>query len=52
MNFDFSDDQKELREQAQRFLRDRCTPKAVRRILEGGDTYDRDYPRHLKETIY
>ena len=38
MNFDFSDDQKELREQAQRFLRDRCTPKAVRRILEGGDT--------------
>ncbi|MBL9009829.1 MAG: acyl-CoA/acyl-ACP dehydrogenase [Alphaproteobacteria bacterium] len=41
MNFDFSDDQKELREQAQRFLRDRCTPKAVRNILEGGDTYDR-----------
>ena len=41
MNFDFSDDQKELREQAKRFLRDRCPPKAVRAILDGGDTYDR-----------
>lgn len=42
MNFDFSDDQKALREQASRFLRDRCPPKAVRRILEGGDVFDRD----------
>ena len=42
MNFDFSDDQKALREQASRFLRDRCPPKAVRRILEGGDLFDRD----------
>lgn len=42
MNFDFSDDQKALREQASRFLRDRCPPKAVRRILEGGDIFDRD----------
>jgi alkylation response protein AidB-like acyl-CoA dehydrogenase len=41
MNFDFSDDQKELREQAKRFLKDKCPPKAVRTILEGGDTYDR-----------
>ncbi len=41
MNFDFSDDQKALREQAARFLRDQCPPKAVRAILEGGDTYDR-----------
>jgi alkylation response protein AidB-like acyl-CoA dehydrogenase len=40
MNFDFSDDQKELREQASRFLRDRCPPKSVRRILEGGELYD------------
>ncbi len=42
MNFDFSDDQKALREQAARFLRDRCTTKTVRHILEGGDIYDRD----------
>jgi len=42
MNFDFSDDQKALRDQASRFLRDRCPPKAVRRILEGGDIFDRD----------
>lgn len=41
MNFDFSDEQKELRDQASRFLRDRCPPKTVRAILEGGDTYDR-----------
>lgn len=41
MNFDFSEDQKELREQAKRFLRDRCPPKAVRAILDGGDSYDR-----------
>ena len=41
MNFDFSDDQKELREQAKRFLKDKCPPKTVRAILDGGDTYDR-----------
>jgi alkylation response protein AidB-like acyl-CoA dehydrogenase len=35
MNFDFSDDSKLLREQAQRFLREHCTPKAVRHVLEG-----------------
>ena len=35
MNFDFSDDLKQLREQARRFLRERCPPTAVRRILEG-----------------
>jgi alkylation response protein AidB-like acyl-CoA dehydrogenase len=41
MNFDFSDDLKQLREQARRFLKDQSSTKAVRRILEGGDTYDR-----------
>ena len=35
MNFDFSDDLKQLREQARKFLRERCPPAAVRRILEG-----------------
>ncbi|MGA3401322.1 MAG: acyl-CoA dehydrogenase family protein [Acetobacteraceae bacterium] len=35
MNFDFSDDSKLLREQAQRFLREQCTPKVVRHVLEG-----------------
>ena len=41
MNFDFSDELKLLREQARKFLRERCPPAAVRRILEGGDCYDR-----------
>ena len=41
MNFDFSDDLKQLREQARRFLKDQSSTKAVRKILEGSDTYDR-----------
>jgi hypothetical protein len=41
MNFDFSDDLKELREQARRFLRERCPPTAVRKILEGTEPYDK-----------
>jgi alkylation response protein AidB-like acyl-CoA dehydrogenase len=39
MNFDFSDDSKLLREQAQRFLREHCTPKVVRHVLEGHAPY-------------
>jgi hypothetical protein len=41
MNFDFSDDLKELREQARRFLRERCPSTAVRRVLEGAEPYDK-----------
>lgn len=41
MNFDFSDELNQLREQARRFLTDQCAPKVVRRILEGDDTHDR-----------
>ena len=39
MNFDFSEDSKLLREQAQRFLREQCTPKVVRHVLEGHTPY-------------
>jgi alkylation response protein AidB-like acyl-CoA dehydrogenase len=42
MNFDFSDDLKMLREEARRFLAERCSTKAVRRILDGADRYDRE----------
>ena len=35
MNFDFSDDQKQLREQVRRFLDDRCSTRAARARLEG-----------------
>jgi acyl-CoA dehydrogenase len=41
MNFDFSDELKLLREQARRFLRERCPSAAVRRILEGPEPYDK-----------
>lgn len=41
MNFDFSDEQKQLRDEARRFLSENCTPKHVRAILEGKDAYDR-----------
>ncbi|HET6182694.1 MAG TPA: acyl-CoA dehydrogenase family protein [Acetobacteraceae bacterium] len=39
MNFDFSDDSKMLREQARRFLAEKCTSKAVRTVLEGEAPY-------------
>src|SRR6266852_9581209 len=41
MNFDFSDDQKQLRDQARKFLAEKCPPKAVRTVLDGKETYDR-----------
>lgn len=49
MNFDFSDDQKMLREQARRFLQDRSPPKIVRQILESEEPYDRDLWRSMAE---
>ena len=49
MNFDFSDDLKLLREQARRFLADRCPPAAVRRILDGADTHDRSLWQGMAE---
>jgi len=41
MNFDFSDEQQQLRDTVRRFLSDRCPPTAVRAILEGPEPYDR-----------
>src|SRR5262245_177495 len=41
MNFDFSDDLKALRDEARKFLRDRCPVAVVRRIREGEEPYDR-----------
>ena len=42
MNFDFSDDLKQLRDQARRFLSERCTPAVVRRSLDGQEAYAAD----------
>ncbi len=39
MNFDFSDDLKQLRDQARRFLADQCNPVVVRRSLDGQERY-------------
>ena len=39
MNFDFSDDQKLLKEQVRKFLVDKCPTKVVRRVLDGNETH-------------
>jgi hypothetical protein len=46
MNFDFSDDQKMLKDQARKFLTDKCTTKTVRAVFDGGKHYD---PKLWKE---
>ena len=42
MNFDFSDDQKQLRDQARKYLTEKSPPKAVRAVLDGKAPYDKD----------
>jgi alkylation response protein AidB-like acyl-CoA dehydrogenase len=49
MNFDFSDDQKQLRDAARKFLAEKCPPKAVRAVIDGKATYDRDLWKGLAE---
>ena len=41
MNFDFSDDLKQVRDEARRMLAVRCQPAAVRKILESSEPYDK-----------
>jgi len=42
MNFEFSDDQKQLRDEARRYLAEHSSPKAVRNVLEGRAPYDKE----------
>src|SRR5213080_3600559 len=49
MNFDFSDDQKQLRDQARKFLTEKCSPKAVRTVLDGKAAYDKELWKGLAE---
>ena len=49
MNFDFSDDQKQLRDQARRFLAEKSPPKAVREVLDGKVAYDKELWKGLAE---
>ena len=48
MNFDFSDDQKFLRDQARKFLQDKCDRSVVRTILENDD---QKYSKNLWKEI-
>ncbi|OYW85206.1 MAG: acyl-CoA dehydrogenase, partial [Hyphomonas sp. 32-62-5] len=49
MNLDFSDEQKQLREQVRRFLSENCTSETVRAILEGPESYDKKLYQGLAE---
>jgi alkylation response protein AidB-like acyl-CoA dehydrogenase len=49
MNFDFSADQKSLREQARKFLGEHASSARVRRILEGAAPYDASLWRGMGE---
>ncbi|MET0907494.1 MAG: acyl-CoA dehydrogenase family protein, partial [Tardiphaga sp.] len=49
MNFDFSDDQKQLRDEARRFLAEKCPPKAVRAVIDGKAPYDRELWKGLAD---
>ena len=49
MNFDFSDEQKQLRDEARKFLSEQCPPKAVRTVLDGKVPYDKQLWKGLAE---
>lgn len=49
MNFDFSDEQKQMRDEARKFLAEKCPPKAVRAVLDGKAAYDKDLWKGLAE---
>src|ERR1700761_1851436 len=49
MNFDFSDDQKLLKEQVRKFLTDKCPTQVVRRVLDGDEAYAEEVWKGLVE---
>ena len=49
MNFDFSPDQRSLRDQARKFLAEHASSARVRRILEGAAPYDAELWRGMAE---
>ncbi len=51
MNFDFSDDQKQMRDAARKFLSEKCPPKAVRAVLDGNAPYDKELWKGLAEMV-
>jgi acyl-CoA dehydrogenase len=49
MNLDFSEDQKQLRDQARKFFADKSPPAAVRAVLDGQATFDAGIWRAMAE---
>src|SRR6201994_3555111 len=49
MNFDFSDDQKQMRDAARKFPSEQCPPKTVRAVLDGKAAYDKELWKGLAE---
>src|SRR6266536_4418812 len=49
VNFDFSPDQRSLRDQARKFLAEHASSARVRRILEGAEPYDSELWRGMGE---
>jgi alkylation response protein AidB-like acyl-CoA dehydrogenase len=49
MNFDFSDDQKMLKEQVRKFLADKCPMSVTRRVLDGDEPYAKEVWKGLIE---
>ncbi len=49
MDFDFPEELKMLREQANRFLSDKCGPEVPRRVLEGDQSHDTELWREMAE---
>src|SRR4030081_359029 len=49
MNFDFSEEQKQMRDEARKFLAEKCPPKAVRTVLDGKAAYDKELWKGLAE---
>jgi len=49
MNFEFSEEQNLLREQARGFLQDNCSTKVVRESLENGGEFNKELWRKVAE---
>ena len=49
MDFDFSDDQKTMKEQAHRFLSEKCPPTVARAVLENDSNYDESLWKQIAE---
>jgi alkylation response protein AidB-like acyl-CoA dehydrogenase len=49
MNFDYSDEQKQMRDEARKFLAEKSPPKAVRAVVDGNAPYDRELWKGLAE---